>query len=240
MLPAILRMIVPAVSDDREHAAPRAGNPLPGVSLWGRRSRGRRVSGGCGAGCAALAGRSPHDAPPTPVHPPATCRVVARADRSPCSPGSLRNGVELPCGVDEHGAEDALPGAGSRYRRPANRRARSTPRHAACSGSRGSALALVWVERHDHPRPLAGGHRLPGVSRAGDAIRSTRRQAHHLVATVDVRLQPAPVRRAIPESGGLLRPKDVVNGRDAPSRPGRKAHNCNLSGGTDGVSPSGP
>ena len=72
MLPAILRMIVPAVSDDREHAAPRAGNPLPGDSPWDRRSRGRRVSGGCGAGCAALAGRSPHDAPPTPVHPPAT------------------------------------------------------------------------------------------------------------------------------------------------------------------------
>ena len=28
-----------------------------------------------------------------------------------------------------------------------------------------------------------------------------------------------------------------VNGRDAPSRPGRKAHNCCLSGGTRGVSP---
>ena len=39
-------------------------------------------------GCGAPDGRSPHDAPPTaPVHPPATCRVVARADRcSGCSP----------------------------------------------------------------------------------------------------------------------------------------------------------
>ena len=127
---------------------------------------------------------------------------------------------------------------GSRFRRPANRRVRSTPRHAACSGSRRSALALVWVERHDRPRPLAGGHRLPGVSRARDAMRFTRRQAHHLVATVDVRLQPAPVPRAIPESGGLPPPVIVMDGRDAPSRPGRKAHNCNLSGGTDGVSPA--
>ena len=135
---------------------PRAGNPLPGDSPWDRRSRGRRVSGGCDAGCAALAGRSPHDAPPTPVHPPATCRVVARAGPFAMFPGSLRNGVELPCGVDEHGAEDALPGAAEGWRvavpRPANRRVRSTPRHAACSGSRRSALAMVWLERHDRPR----------------------------------------------------------------------------------------
>ena len=32
----------------------------------------------------------------------------------------------------------------------------------------------------------------------------------------------------------------VVDGRAAPSRPGRKAHDCCLSGGTDGVSPEGP
>ena len=32
----------------------------------------------------------------------------------------------------------------------------------------------------------------------------------------------------------------VVDGRDILSRPGRKAHNCHLSRGADGVSPGGP
>ena len=60
--------------------------------------------------------------------------------------------------------------------------------------------------------------------------------AHRLVAAVDAdsnRLRPA----RHPESGGPPRPESVVDGRDAPSRPGRKAHNCHLSRGTDGVSP---
>ena len=46
--------------------------------------------------------------------------------------------------------------------------------------------------------------------------------------------------RAIPESGGPPRPVSVVDGRDAPSRPGRKAHNCHPSRGAGGVSPEGP
>ena len=35
-------------------------------------------------------------------------------------------------------------------------------------------------------------------------------------------------------------PASVVDGRDAPSRPGRKAHNCHPSRGAGGVSPEGP
>ena len=35
-------------------------------------------------------------------------------------------------------------------------------------------------------------------------------------------------------SGGSPRPASVVDGRDAPSRPGRKAHNCHPSRGADG------
>ena len=42
------------------------------------------------------------------------------------------------------------------------------------------------------------------------------------------RRQPAPVLRAV----GRRAFRVVVDGRDAPSRPGRKAHNCCLSGGT--------
>ena len=43
--------------------------------------------------------------------------------------------------------------------------------------------------------------------------------------------QSGPVRRV---------PVSVVVGRDAPSRPGRKAHNCHPSRGAGGVSPEGP
>ena len=45
---------------------------------------------------------------------------------------------------------------------------------------------------------------------------------------------------AVPRDGGPPRPVSVVDGRDAPSRPGRKAHNCHPSRGADGVSPGGP
>ena len=43
-----------------------------------------------------------------------------------------------------------------------------------------------------------------------------------------------------PGQRGPRCPPRVVVGRDAPSRLGRKAHNCNLSGGAGGVSPEGP
>ncbi len=39
-------------------------------------------------------------------------------------------------------------------------------------------------------------------------------------------------------SGGPPRSVSAVDGRDAPSRPGRKAHNCHPSRGADGVSPA--
>ena len=82
MLPAILRMIVPAVWDESRAGGTTAGNrPLGGLPWTGSTPRH--------AACSDLesAGRSPHDGPPTaPVHPPTTCRVVARADRcSRCS-----------------------------------------------------------------------------------------------------------------------------------------------------------
>ena len=48
--------------------------------------------------------------------------------------------------------------------------------------------------------------------------------------------QPA----SIPKPPAVALFRIVVDGRDAPSRPGRKAHICCLSGGTDGVSPEGP
>ena len=48
--------------------------------------------------------------------------------------------------------------------------------------------------------------------------------------------QPA----SIPKPPAVALFRVVVDGRDAPSRPGRKAHICCLSGGTDGVSPEGP
>ena len=51
----------------------------------------------------------------------------------------------------------------------------------------------------------------------------------------------APVRRTLPESRPVCCVRGVVvDGRDAPSRPGRKAHNCHLSRGAGGVSPEGP
>ena len=76
-------------------------------------------------------------------------------------------------------------------------------------------------------------------SRARDTMRSKRSQVRRLIAAVDADStgsRPA----GHPESGGLPRPVGVVDDRDAPSRPGRKAHNCHLSRGTDGVSPAGP
>ena len=45
---------------------------------------------------------------------------------------------------------------------------------------------------------------------------------------------------SIPKPPAVALFRVVVDGRDAPSRPGRKAHICCLSGGTDGVSPEGP
>ena len=199
MLPAILRMIVPAVSG--EIASPR----------W----PGRGVSGGCGGGCAAPAGRSRRDAPPAaPVHPPATCRVVAGADSFGVFPGPLRNGVQWPGGVDEHGAEGALPGAAEGWRGPgtagqwtgesravtanggtAFRESRSVIRprvrggtsrpavhsgaeHAAARGVlRGRVGIGVGLGRAARPpRPLVGSHRLPDVSRARDTSPPSRRR----------------------------------------------------------------
>ena len=42
-----------------------------------------------------------------------------------------------------------------------------------------------------------------------------------------------------PTAGGSPRPVSVVDDRDAPSRPGRKAHNCHPSRGADGFHPPG-
>ena len=127
MLPAILRMIVPAVSDesraggthgrepaarrftlDRKHAAARGvlrsrvrQSAASRESSWTARTppskpdrkahncyRSRRAGGVSPVEAALPPVGHLHDAPPTaPVHPTATCRVVARADRcSRCSP----------------------------------------------------------------------------------------------------------------------------------------------------------
>ena len=127
MLPAILRMIVPAVSDesraggthgrepaarrftlDRKHATARGvlrsrvrQSAASRESSWtartppskpGRKAhncyRSRRAGGVSPVDAALPPVGHLHDAPPTaPVHPTATCRVVARADRcSRCSP----------------------------------------------------------------------------------------------------------------------------------------------------------
>ena len=222
MLPAILRMIVPAVSDDREHAAPRAGNPLPGDSPWDRRSRGRRVSGGCGAGCPALVGRSPHDAPPHPFtrSPPAGSspgRTVRRVPRVRYV--TVSNCLVVLTNTEQKTRhQERRKAGGSRYRRPANRRVRSTPRHAACSGSRGSALALVWVERHDRPRPLAGG---PSPSRS---LPRTRRHALHAAPSPAKPTISSPRWRPTPTGSRPVRHLGIrrsAASRDRHGRPGR-------------------
>ena len=207
-------MIVPAVSDESEHAAPRgreaaarwwtggaAGRAAcrPWMRRWMRRSR-RSVTSRCTTNCT----RSP------------ACHLPGRRASGPFAllRGPLRNGMEAPGGVDEHGAEGGLPGAAegwrSRYRRPRDRRVksdhggtagrpsaesrsvigprvpwrdesarrftleRSTPRHAACSGTEGRHWRWSGSSGTNAPRPLVGGHRLREISRARDTMRSTR------------------------------------------------------------------
>ena len=150
----------------------------------------------------------------------------------------------------------------SRYRRPADRRsashhdgtgrppARVRVGHATTCSVAGRVLPAVHAGpkvgvgvgpgRAARPPFARSGPPSPSRSpRARATMRSTRSQARRLVAAVDADSTGShPVRH--PESGGLPRPVGVVDGRDVPSRPGRKAHNCHLSRGTDGVSPAGP
>ena len=113
--------------------------------------------------------------------------------------------------------------------------ARSTPRHAACSGPEGRRWCGCGsgASSTAAPRPWWAAIAFPKSPR-------TRHHALHAEPSPPAcrrRLTPTPTgsRPARhPESGGLPRP---VDGRDAPSRPGRKAHNCHPSRGADGVSP---
>ena len=84
-----------------------------------------------------------------------------------------------------------------------------------------------------------------GQQRTGEHARGSGRRRRFppgAVGRADTGCNPetaVPVRRA-PNPAIPPRPVSVVDGRDAPSRPGRKAHNCHLSRGADGVSPGGP
>ena len=97
-------------------------------------------------------------------------------------------------------------------------------------------LGRIASRRHGRPPPLVGRHRLLEVP--AHATPCARRGAKPTGLSPPLTPTPTGSRPARhPESGGLPRPVGVVDGRDTPSRPGRKAHNCHLSRGTDGVSP---
>ena len=180
-----------------------------------------------------------HDAPPTAtVHRPATCRVVAWADRSRCS--RVRYVTVWNCLVvlTKHGAEGRRKagGSGTAGQRTGESRAITAERRDDPSRvGRSSCPRIPWPDKSARrslwssgaegrrwsgsggtttPRRLVGGHRLPEVSRARDNMRSTQSRAHRLAAVVDAdanRLRPA----RQPESGGLPRP------RERSGRPGR-------------------
>ena len=211
MLPAILRMIVPAVSgESRARGAPGQERAARWFTL-DRRSHGM---GGVSALDAALDARLPPVGHLTmhhqtaPVHPHVVRQVVARADRSGCSPVRYVTVCNRLVVLTNTEAEGGLPGSGGRTTgsvagRVARRFTleRSTPRHAACSGA-GSALALVSVERHDRPPvPWLGGHRL----RAATPV-------HRLVADVDADFNrlpsgaPSGIRRSAASRGRRGRP----------------------------------
>ena len=125
--------------------------------------------------------------------PPATCRVVARADRcSGCSPVryvTVYNRLVVLKNTERQGRYRERRKAGeSRYRQPADweKRERSrrnggtTSAESPCRscghvfsgrasppggslGAEGSALVWVWGEQHGRPPPVVGRHRLPEV-----------------------------------------------------------------------------
>ena len=127
------------------------------------------------------------------------CHLPGRRVGGPFAvfPGPLRNGVELPCGVDEARSGRAAEGWRVRYRRPADRRVKSDHggktgrpfasrpvilptysvagqvRPAVTLELRGRRSALVWVGRHDHP-PASSGR--PSASRS---LPRTRQHALH-------------------------------------------------------------
>ena len=114
-------------------------------------------------------------------------RTVRRVPR-----GSLRNGVELPCGVDEHGAEDALPGAAEGWRvavPPASEP--ESQEHAAARGVLREPRVRIGVGlgRAARPPPTPGGRPIAFPKSPAHATPCAPRgakpcQAHHLVATL--------------------------------------------------------
>ena len=235
-------------------------------SCYRSRGGGRRVTRGCGV----LTGLSLHDAPPTaPVHPPATCGGGTRADRcSRCFPvgyvtvcnslvvltNTERQGryrkrrkgwrVPVPPASDRRSASHhdgtGRPPARVRVGHATTWSVAGRVRPAVHAGPK-VGVGVVWVEQHGRPSPVVGRHRLPEVPALATpcAPRGAKPAASSPPLDADS-TGSHPVRQ--PESGGLPRPLGVVDGRDAPSRPGRKAHahNCHLSRGSDGVSPAGP
>ena len=182
--------------------------------------------------------------------PPATCRVVARADRcSRCSPVryvTACNRLVVLTNTERQGRYRERREAGeSRCRQPADpRRAsghdgtegRPPPRvrvgHAATCSVAGRVRPAVhsgpkvrrWCGSGRAARPPSARRGPPSPSRsprARDTMRSTRSQARRLVAAVDADSTGSGSARH-PESGGLPRPAGIVDGRAVPSRPGRK------------------
>ena len=142
---------------------------------------GRRVSVGCGVGCAAPADRSPHDAPPDCTRSPARRPPSRRADRPfGVFPGPLRNGGQSPGGVDEHGGGRRV----TRERRKDYRVRGGTSRPAVHSGAEHAAARGVLRGRvgigaglgraaRPPPGPLVG---RPSPSRRDTSPPSRRRR----------------------------------------------------------------
>ena len=172
MLPAVLRMIVPAVSGES------GAGGAPGWEMaarWFTLDReeprsGRRVSGGC----AAPAGRPPRDAlPAAPVRPPATCRGVAGADRSGCSRGryvTVRNRLVGVDGTERKARyQERRKAGGSRSRRPADGRVKS---------DHGGTVGRLSAESRSDIRPrVPWRDQSPGGPHWSGARRGTRRAA---------------------------------------------------------------
>ena len=121
------------------------------------------------------------------------------------------------------------------------------PEHAAARGvlrARRTASLLVCLEQHGRPPAPGGPPALSPSPRARVVLPTRCAPRGAKPAGPSPPVTPTPTgsgpARAIPESGGPPRPVSVVDGRDAPSRPGRKAHNCHPSRGACGVSPEGP
>ena len=171
-------------------------------------------------------------------------------------------------GVDQRGAAGALPGSGGRpgcqwQPKTAHLRQLKTAyfrggrlgrvRTCSCQATlktdprkngvcRSTTMIRVGPVSSAPSRRASAGS---GQQRTGEHARGSGRRRRFppgAVGRADTGCNPetaVPVRRA-PNPAIPPRPVSVVDGRDAPSRPGRKAHNCHLSRGADGVSPGGP